>query len=77
MTRDIEIKNNMTVTRREVGRDNGGKGGRIFRNNYKGHKDKIKRGMASGEGGGDGRGRWEVVGGKCRQLYLNKNEIII
>ena len=28
----------------------GGKGGRIFRNNYKGHRDKTK-GMGSGEGG--------------------------
>ena len=28
--------------------------GRVFRNYYKGHKDKTK-----GEGGG-GRGRWEV-----------------
>ena len=26
MTRDIEIKNNLTVTRGEVGGDNGGKG---------------------------------------------------
>ena len=44
MTRDIEIKNNLTVTRGEVGRDNGGMGERVFRNNYKGHMDKTKRG---------------------------------
>ena len=39
ITRDIEIKNNLTVTRQEVGGDNGG---RVFRNNYKGHMDKTK-----------------------------------
>ena len=31
-------------------------GGRIFRNNYKGHMDKTKGGVESGEGGGDGWG---------------------
>ena len=31
-----------------------GKGGRVFRNKYKGHVDKIKGGMGSGTGGGDG-----------------------
>ena len=42
-----------------MGRDNGGKGERVLRNNYKGHMDKTK-GMESGEGGGDGwgRGQW-------------------
>ena len=30
ITRDIEIKNNLTVTRGEVERDNGKKGGRGF-----------------------------------------------
>ena len=35
ITRDIEIKNNLTVTRGEVGRDNWGKRGRVFKNNYK------------------------------------------
>ena len=52
----------------------GKKGGRVFRNNYKGHMDKIK------EEGKIRGGRWEwlgsggVVGRKCRQLYLNNNE---
>ena len=40
----------------------GGKGGRVFRNNYKGHMDKTKWGwnqgrevgMAAGAGGGGG-----------------------
>ena len=53
----------------------GGKGRRVFRNNYKGHMDKTK--------GGDGirGGRWGwlgwegVVGEKGRQLYLNNNKI--
>ena len=38
------ILNNLTVTRGEVGGDNGGRGGRVFRNNYKGHMDKTKGG---------------------------------
>ena len=54
MTRDIEIKNKLTVTRGEVGGNNGGKGKRVFRNNYKGHMDKTKWGVESGEGGEDG-----------------------
>ena len=53
----------------------GRKEGRVFRNNYKGHRDKTKgewnqgreMGM-SGVGGG-------MVGRKGRQLYLNNNKI--
>ena len=41
----------------------GGKGGRVFRNNYKGHMDKTKVGVETGEGGGDGWGGGGVVGG--------------
>ena len=50
-----------------------GKGGRVFRNNYKGHMDKTKRGGSKG-------GRWgwlgwgEWLGDKCRQLYLKNNK---
>ena len=47
-TRDIEIKNNLTVTGREEGGDNGDKGGRDFKNNYKGHMDKTKVGCNQG-----------------------------
>ena len=43
-TRDIEIKNKLTVTRGEVGGDNGGGGRRVFRNIYKGHMDKTQMG---------------------------------
>ena len=50
--RDIEIKNNLTVTRGEGEGDNGAKG---FRNNYKGHMDKTK-------GGGIKGGRWGWLG---------------
>ena len=57
ITRDIEIKNNLTVTRGEVECDKWGKGKRVFRNYYKGYIDKIK-----GEGGGGG-GRWVQLGG--------------
>ena len=43
MTGDIEIRNDRTVTRGEVGGHNGvGGRGRVFRNNYKGHMDKTK-----------------------------------
>ena len=41
ITRDSEIKNKLTVTRGEVGRDNWEKD---FRNMYKGHMDKAKVG---------------------------------
>ena len=34
----------------------GGKEGRVFKNNYKGHMDKTKRVVDSEEGGGDGWG---------------------
>ena len=45
----------MTVNRGEVGGDNGGKGERVFRNYYKGHMDKTKR-------GGNREGRWVWLG---------------
>ena len=56
ITRDIETKNNLTVTRGEMGGDNGGKR-RVFRNNYKGHMDKTK--------GDWNQGREVKVGGKA------------
>ena len=40
----------------------GGKGGRVFRNIYKGHMDKTKGGVESGLGGGDGWGQGEWWG---------------
>ena len=54
-TRDIEIKNKLTVTRAGLGGNNGGKGGRVVRNMNKGHMDKAKGGLGSRVGGGD---RW-------------------
>ena len=65
ITRDIEVKNNLTISR---GEGEGVVGRRVFRNHYKGHMDKTK-----GEGGCKG-GRWVwmwcrgVVGRKNRQL---------
>ena len=53
ITRDIEIKNNLTIARGEWGGTVGAKG---FRNYYKGHMDKTK-----GEGGSK-RGRWVWLG---------------
>ena len=44
ITRDIEIKNKLTVTRREMGGGNDGKRGRLSRNMYKGPMDKAKGG---------------------------------
>ena len=53
ITRDIEIKNNLTVTKGERGGDIGR---RVCRNYYKGHMDKTKGGVEAGEGGGFGWG---------------------
>ena len=68
----IEIKNKMTVTKGEVGGDNRGKGGSVFRKCIK-DTWRTLRGVGSGEGGGDG---WDggVVGGEWRQLYLDNNK---
>ena len=43
-----------------MGRDNEGKDGRVFRNNYKGQMDKTKREVEAREGGrfGWGQGQW-------------------
>ena len=53
MTRDIEVKNNLTMDR---GSGEGTVGRGYYRNYYKGHMDKMK-----GEGG-DGGGRWVQLG---------------
>ena len=44
ISRDSEIKNKLTVTRGEVGGDNVGEGGKVFRHMYKGHMGKTKVG---------------------------------
>ena len=49
------------------------KRGGVFRNNYKGLIDKTKKGWDQGRRG-RGLGWGGVVGGKCRQLYLNNNK---
>ena len=70
-----ETKNKLRETRGEVGGDNGGQRGRVFRNILKGHLIKTK-------GGQDRRwkvgmaGVWGMVGGKWRQLYLYNNKKI-
>ena len=72
ITRDIEIKNKLTVTRGKEGGDMGGKGegfsGRCTKDTWtKPNRGKIK----GGEWGWLG---WrEMVGVKWRQLYLNNN----
>ena len=56
---------------RGAGGDNGGKGERVYRNNYKGHMD-------SNKGGGNRGGRWERmecwagVGGKGQKTILEQ-----
>ena len=40
----MEIKNKLTVTKGEVGEIMVGKQGRVFRNMYKGHMDKMEEG---------------------------------
>ena len=52
----------------------GRKEGRVFRNNYKGHRDKTKGGGIGKEVGmaGVGGGAVEGIG---RQLYLNNSNI--
>ena len=60
------------MTRRERGGDNGGKGRRVYRNNYKGLKENNK-----GEGNRRAVERAGVVGKgrrKGRKLYLNNNK---
>ena len=65
MTRDIEVKNNLTIARGEGGRDSGEK---VFRNYYKGHMDKPRGRVEAGEGGGFGWGgveRWGENADNC------------
>ena len=70
ITRGTQIKNKLTVTRVEVGGDNGGNGGRVFRNIYKGHVDKTKgvwdQGWELGMAGVGG-----MVGGKGNKKKEN------
>ena len=47
-----KIKNKLTITRGEVEQDNGAKGGRVFRNIYKGYMEKTKVGVRSRVGSG-------------------------
>ena len=74
-TRDSEIKNKLTVTRGEVGGDNEGESVKGFSGSAikdtwtKPSGGGIRGGRSGGWGGGGG-----VMGGKCRQLYLNKNK---
>ena len=60
-----------------MGGDNGGEGGRVSRNNYKGHMDKTKGGCNEGREVGMAVVGGRVVGGKCIQLYLNNNKTIL
>ena len=69
----MEIKNKLTLTRGEVGEDNGGKRGKGCQGTcIKDTWTKLKWGRIE-----DGRWGWlgweGVMGGKLRQLYLNNN----
>ena len=61
----ISVKNKLTVTRGEVGGDNRGEGGRVYKNSYEGHMDKNMGGGGNREGGGDGWGDGEEWGKKA------------
>ena len=56
-----------------MGGNNGEKGGKVFRNNYKGYMDKTKGEWNQGREVGIAGWRGEM-GGKWRQLYLNNNK---
>ena len=71
MTRDIEIKNRLTVTRGGGG-ITGGKKGKGFQGPCIKDPWTKQRGQGLGVGGGVGQG--EVVAGEWRQLYLNNNK---
>ena len=65
-TRDMEIKNKLTVTRGEKGEDGGGRMGRVkSRNTYEGPMDKDNRGVDCKREEGVGRagesdgGKWD------------------
>ena len=62
------MKNNLTVTRGEVGGDNRGKGRKGFQEQLYRTHGQNQGGMEAGEGGGDGWVGQEVVEVKCRQL---------
>ena len=67
----MEIKNKLSVTREEVGRDNGGKKGKVHQGIC------IKDTCTKPKGGRIEGGRWwwwEVVLGNWRQLYLNNKK---
>ena len=74
ITRDIEIKNKLTATRREVGGDNGD----IRAKGCQGTCTKDTWTKPKGSRIEGGRQGWlvlgAVVGEKWRQLYLNNNE---
>ena len=55
ITRDIDIKNNLTITRGEVGGNNGGKQGRVFRATVKDTWTTPRRGGSWG-------GKWGWLG---------------
>ena len=74
LTRDIDIKNNLSVTRGEVGEENGFKGGKGCQGTY------INNTWTKPKGGRIKGGTWgwvgqgDMVGRKWRQLYLNDNK---
>ena len=57
-----------------MGGDNGEERGKGFQEQLKGHMDKIKGGWNHGREV-EMAGVRGVLGGKCRQLYLNYNKI--
>ena len=62
ITRDIEIKNNLTVTRGDVEGDNGEEAGKGFQEQLYRTHGQNQEGVEAGEGGGDGWGWGERKG---------------
>ena len=65
MTKDIEVKNNLTIARAGGGVGAGTVGRGDYRNYYKGHMDKTKGEGGGGEGGGFSWGGVEGWGEKA------------
>ena len=77
ITRDTKIKDNLTVTRGDVGGEDGWKEGKGYQEQLQRTHGQNQGGMESEEGRGNGWGGGVSGGGKCRQLYLNNNKTII
>ena len=68
----IEIKNKLTVTREEVGEDNGGKRGKGFQEHVERTHGQSQRGAGPRVGSGDGWGGGGSSGGDMETTVLEQ-----